>query len=81
MISSLTVYQKSTDCNRHSPPNLLIKWPDLLMARKSGFHPGNRSSILRRATNVTSPSIKMVWDEPLMMFEKEPDKMIITWRD
>jgi hypothetical protein len=30
---------------------------------------------------LTSPSIKMVWDEPLMMFEKEPDKMIITWRD
>lgn len=30
---------------------------------------------------LTSPSIKMMWDEPLMMFEKEPDKMIITWRD
>jgi hypothetical protein len=29
----------------------------------------------------TSPSIKMMWDEPLMMFEKEPDKMIISWRD
>ena len=28
-----------------------------------------------------SPSIKMMWDEPQMMFEKEPDKMIITWRD
>jgi len=31
--------------------------------------------------NITSPSIKMMWDEPLMMFEKEPDKMIISWRD
>lgn len=30
---------------------------------------------------LTSPSIKMMWDEPLMIFEKEPDKMIITWRD
>lgn len=30
---------------------------------------------------LTSPSIKMMWDEPLMMFEKEPDKMIITWGD
>jgi hypothetical protein len=30
---------------------------------------------------LTSPSIKMMWDEPLMMFEKEPDKMIISWRD
>jgi hypothetical protein len=30
---------------------------------------------------LTSPSIKMMWDEPLEMFEKEPDKMIITWRD
>jgi hypothetical protein len=30
---------------------------------------------------ITSPSIKMMWDEPLMMFEKEPDKMIISWRD
>jgi hypothetical protein len=30
---------------------------------------------------LTSPSIKMMWDEPQMMFEKEPDKMIITWRD
>ncbi len=29
---------------------------------------------------LTSPSIKMMWDEPLMMFEKEPDKMIIDWR-
>ncbi len=31
--------------------------------------------------SLTSPSIKMMWDEPLMMFEKEPDKMIISWRD
>jgi hypothetical protein len=30
---------------------------------------------------LTSPSIKMMWDEPLMMFEKEPDKMFISWRD
>jgi hypothetical protein len=30
---------------------------------------------------LTSPSIKMMWDEPLEMFEKEPDKMIITWRN
>ena len=30
---------------------------------------------------LASPSIKMMWDEPLMMFEKEPDKMIISWRD
>ena len=30
---------------------------------------------------LTSPSIKMMWDEPLMVFEKGPDKMIITWRD
>jgi hypothetical protein len=30
---------------------------------------------------LTSPSIKMMWDEQLMMFEKEPDKMIISWRD
>lgn len=27
------------------------------------------------------PTIKMMWDEPLMMFEKEPDKMIITYKD
>lgn len=27
------------------------------------------------------PSIKMMWDEPLKMFEKEPDKMIITHKD
>jgi len=37
--------------------------------------------IQRPNGELTSPSIKMVWDEPLMMFEKEPDKMIITWRD
>ena len=30
---------------------------------------------------LTSPSIKMMWDDPLMMFEKEPDKMFISWRD
>jgi hypothetical protein len=30
---------------------------------------------------LTSPSIKIMWDEPLMVFEKGPDKMIITWRD
>ena len=30
---------------------------------------------------LTPPSIKMMWDEPLTMFDKEPDKMIITWRD
>jgi len=29
---------------------------------------------------LTSPSIKMMWDDPLMMFEKDPDKMIIDWR-
>jgi hypothetical protein len=30
---------------------------------------------------LTSPSIKMMWDEPLMMFEKEQDKMTISWKD
>ena len=30
---------------------------------------------------ITSPSIKMMWDEPLMSLEKEPDKMVISWRD
>jgi hypothetical protein len=30
---------------------------------------------------LTSPSIKMVWDNPMEMMEKSPDKMIITWRD
>jgi hypothetical protein len=29
---------------------------------------------------LTSPSIKMMWDEPIEMFEKEPDK-IISWKD
>lgn len=30
---------------------------------------------------LTTPRIKMVWDNPLEMLEKSPDKMIITWRD
>jgi hypothetical protein len=30
---------------------------------------------------LTSPSIKMVWGNPMEMMEKSPDKMIITWRD
>lgn len=30
---------------------------------------------------VTSPSIKMMWDNPIEMLDKGPDKMIITWRD
>ena len=29
---------------------------------------------------LTSPSIKMVWDISAEMMEKSPDKMIITWR-
>jgi len=29
---------------------------------------------------LTSPSIKMVWDDEFQVFVKEPDKMIITWR-
>ncbi len=29
---------------------------------------------------LTSPSIKMVQDNPMEMMEKSPDKMIITWR-
>lgn len=29
---------------------------------------------------LTIPTIKMVWDDPLTMFEKEPDKMIISWK-
>jgi len=29
---------------------------------------------------LTSPSIRMMWDDPLQTFEKGPDKMIITWR-
>lgn len=28
---------------------------------------------------VTSPSIKMMWDNPLEIMSKKPDKMIITW--
>lgn len=30
---------------------------------------------------LTSPSIKMVWDDPLEMMERSPDKMFISWRD
>jgi hypothetical protein len=30
---------------------------------------------------LTSPSIKMMWDEPLEMLKKNPDKMFISWRD
>ena len=30
---------------------------------------------------LTSPSIKMIWDNPMEMMEKSPNKMIITWRD
>jgi hypothetical protein len=30
---------------------------------------------------LTSPSIKMMCDEPLEMLEKNPDKMFISWRD
>jgi hypothetical protein len=26
------------------------------------------------------PTIKMLWDNPMEMMEKEPDKMIIDWR-
>ena len=29
---------------------------------------------------LTSPSIKMVWDDSLLVTDKGPDKMIITWR-
>ena len=29
---------------------------------------------------LTSPSIKMMWDDPLEWLEKGPDKMVITWR-
>lgn len=29
---------------------------------------------------LTSPSIKMVWDDLLLVTDKGPDKMIITWR-
>jgi hypothetical protein len=31
--------------------------------------------------DLTTPSIKMMWDDPLMMLKKDPDKMIIWWRD
>jgi len=30
---------------------------------------------------LTSPAIKMMWDNQFEIFEKDPDKMIITWRD
>jgi hypothetical protein len=30
---------------------------------------------------LTSPSIKMMWDDQREVFEKQPDKMIISWRD
>jgi hypothetical protein len=30
---------------------------------------------------LTSPSIKMMWDNQIEMLEKSPDKMIISWRD
>jgi len=30
---------------------------------------------------LTSPSIKMVWDNQMEIFEKSPDKMIISWID
>lgn len=30
---------------------------------------------------IVPPSIKMIWDNPLEMLEKGPDKMIISWRD
>jgi hypothetical protein len=26
------------------------------------------------------PSVKLRWDDPLSMFEKGPDKMVITWQ-
>jgi len=29
----------------------------------------------------TSPSIKMMWDEPFRILEGDPDKMIISWKD
>ncbi len=29
---------------------------------------------------LTTPTIKMIWDEPIMMFEKKPDKMFIDWQ-
>jgi hypothetical protein len=30
---------------------------------------------------LTSPSIKMMWDDQTKVFEKGPDKMFISWRD
>ena len=30
---------------------------------------------------LTSPSIKMVWDDEFQVLVKDPDKMIITWRN
>ncbi len=30
---------------------------------------------------LTSPSIKMMWDDQMNISQKSPDKMIITWRD
>jgi hypothetical protein len=30
---------------------------------------------------LTSPSIKMMWDNQMEVFQKGPDKMIISWRD
>jgi hypothetical protein len=30
---------------------------------------------------LTSPSVKMMWDNPAEVLEHGPDKMIITWRD
>lgn len=29
---------------------------------------------------LTEPTIKMVWDDPMTMLEKGPDKMFIDWR-
>lgn len=31
--------------------------------------------------NLTSPSIKMCWDNPMEIFKKTPDKMIISWEN
>ena len=30
---------------------------------------------------LTSPSIKMIWDDQLTVFTQGPDKMIITWKN
>ena len=30
---------------------------------------------------LTTPSIKMMWDDPFNMMGKNPDKMVIWWRD